>query len=161
MRICSFPPIADKKCKLPILGTMPGKDSLKYNEYYAHPRNTFWKLMFDVLGTPYSNDYKSKQKLLLDNNIALWDVLATCYREGSLDSDILEEEPHDIKGFIDSHPKVSHLLFNGKSSYQFFKRYGKDIELPPILLPSTSPAYVLSYEKKREGWTIIKNLLEQ
>lgn len=159
MRICSFPPIANKKSKLLILGTMPGKDSLKYNQYYAHPRNAFWKLMFDILETPFSSNYKLKQKLLLDNNIALWDVLATCYREGSLDSAILEEEAHDIRGFLDTHPKVSHLAFNGKSSYNFFKKYGKGIELPYLLLPSTSPAYVISYERKLKDWSGIKNII--
>ena len=159
MKICSFPPIAKKDCKLLILGTMPGKDSLKYNEYYAHPRNSFWKLMFDVLQTPYSSEYKKKQKLLFDNKIALWDILASCYREGSLDSDILEEVPHDIQTFLDTHPKVTHLAFNGKSSQQFFKRYAKGISLPSVTLASTSPAYVISYERKLSEWKVIKDFI--
>ncbi len=138
---------------------MPGKDSLKYNEYYAHPRNSFWKLMFDVLKTPYSKDYSAKQTLLFDNKIALWDILATCYREGSLDSDILEEEPHDIQGFLETHPKVTHIAFNGKSSQHFFKRYIKGIDLPSVILPSTSPAYVISYEKKLNEWKVIKDFI--
>lgn len=138
---------------------MPGKDSLKYNEYYAHPRNAFWKLMFDILQTPYSTDYNKKQKLLFDNKIALWDTLANCYREGSLDSDILEEEPNDIQSFLNNHPKIKHIAFNGKASQQFFKQYVKGVILPSVTLPSTSPAYVISYERKLNEWKIIKDFI--
>jgi hypoxanthine-DNA glycosylase len=159
MKICSFPPIAKKDSKLLILGSMPGKDSLKYNEYYAHPRNAFWKLMFDILQTPYSSDYSKKQQLLFDNKIALWDTLANCYREGSLDSDIMEEEPNDIRAFLDTHPKVRNIAFNGKSSQLFFNRYIKGINLPSVTLPSTSPAYVISYEKKLIEWNLIKDFI--
>lgn len=160
MKICSFPPIANAKSKILILGTMPGKDSLKFNEYYAHPRNTFWKLMFDVLGTPFSNDYKVKQSLLLNNKIALWDILETCVREGSLDADILEEEPADLNTFLKTHSKIKHLLFNGKSSHAFFVRHTKGISLPYTILPSTSPAHAIPYEKKIAAWSSIKDLLK-
>lgn len=138
---------------------MPGMDSLKYNEYYAHPRNAFWKLMFDILQTNFSSDYNKKQKLLFDNKIALWDSLASCYREGSLDSDIIEEKPNDIQAFLNTHPKITHIAFNGKSSQHFFNRYIKGITLPTVTLPSTSPAYVISYEKKLNEWKVIKDFI--
>ncbi len=159
MKICSFPPIANSQSKILILGTMPGKDSLKYNQYYAHSRNAFWKIMFTLFNTPFSNDYETKQTLLLENNIALWDVLKACKRESSLDSDILEEEPNDLKLFLTSHPQIHHLFFNGQSSFNFFKTYIKEVALPYTLLPSTSPAYTISLEKKLKEWTLITSSL--
>jgi len=159
MKIFSFPPISNTESRILILGTMPGKDSLKYNQYYAHSRNGFWKIMFTLFNTPFSNDYEVKKTLLLNNNIALWDVLKACKRESSLDSDILEEEPNDLKSFLKNHPKVNHLFFNGQSSLNYFKKHIKEPPLTHTLLPSTSPAYTRSFEKKLNEWSVIKELL--
>jgi hypoxanthine-DNA glycosylase len=159
MKIFSFPPISNAQSKILILGTMPGKDSLKYNQYYAHSRNAFWKIMFALFNTPFSNDYEVKKSLLLNNNIALWDVLKACKRESSLDSDILEEEPNDLKLFLKNHPQINHLFFNGQSSMNYFKHYVKEISLPHTLLPSTSPAYTISLEKKLNQWSVITELI--
>ena len=84
----SFPPISNIESKVLILGTMPGIASLKLNQYYGHTRNNFWKLLFEIFNEPFSTDYEIRKKMLLKNNVALWDVIKVCVREGSLDCDI-------------------------------------------------------------------------
>jgi len=159
MQIFSFPPIVNIESKVLILGTMPGKDSLKFNQYYAHSRNAFWKILFTIFDKPFSNDYNVKQDLLLTNNIALWDVLKACKRKSSLDSDIIEEEANDLEIFLKKHPNINSLIFNGKSSMTFFKKHIKESSLPLITYPSTSPAYTIPLAKKLKEWSEITNLL--
>lgn len=96
----SFDPVADTDSRLLILGSMPGVRSLQMQQYYGHPQNRFWPLVTMLLGyaeVPF--DYADKKQMLLDNRIALWDVLGYCEREGSLDSDITCEQPNDLAGF--------------------------------------------------------------
>jgi len=159
MKIFSFPPIANPQSKILILGTMPGKDSLKFNQYYGHSRNAFWKIMFALFDEPFSTDYNIKRALLLKNNIALWDVLKACKRESSLDSDIIEEEANDLLRFLKNHPSINQLIFNGKSSMNYFMKYAKEISLPYKVLPSTSPAYTISIEKKLNEWSVITKFI--
>ena len=87
----SFPPLISSSAKILILGSLPGEESLKQAQYYAHPRNAFWKIMFTVFNEAYSEDYSVKCELLLKNHIALWDMVHSGNREGSLDSDIKDE----------------------------------------------------------------------
>ncbi len=160
MQIFSFPPIVNSQSKILILGTMPGKDSLKFNQYYGHSRNSFWKIMFTLLDTPFSTDYTIRQALLLNNNIALWDVLKACERKSSLDADIIEEEPNDLELFLKNNPQIIHLFFNGKSAMIYFMKHIKKLTMPYALLPSTSPAHVISLERKIKEWIIITNSLQ-
>lgn len=159
MKIWSFPPVADAESRILILGTMPGKESLRQNEYYANNRNAFWKLMFDMFGAQFSYDYNSKVQLLLDNQIAIWDVLKACEREGSADTNILKEEANDLKSFIETHPSIKHLFFNGQAALAYLERYVKDVGLPAYLLPSSSSAHAISYFNKLERWRTIKPFL--
>ena len=84
-RIQSFPPIISKKSKILILGSIPGTKSLEKKEYYAHPQNHFWKLLFCMFGEEFSADYQDRLKLLEKYHIALWDTIESCEREGSQD----------------------------------------------------------------------------
>lgn len=83
-----FPPIAKPDATILILGSMPGQKSLDENQYYAHPRNSFWPIILKLFKLKGELTYTQREQLLLDNRIAVWDVLKSCYREGSLDSDI-------------------------------------------------------------------------
>ena len=83
-----FPPVAREDAKILILGSMPGQRSLAEQQYYAHPQNSFWRILYRLLNSENTLDYGQKRRLLLDNHIALWDVLKTCERKGSLDADI-------------------------------------------------------------------------
>jgi hypoxanthine-DNA glycosylase len=161
MQTFSFPPIAKANAKILILGSMPGKTSLKFNQYYAFKQNVFWKIMFDLFQTEFSEKYSIKTQLLLDNKIALWDSLKYCERESSLDSDIKNEEINDFQRFYKSHPFIKDVFFNGHASFQFYKKYvGLHQGFTYFTLPSTSPANArMSYAEKRDKWKIIKDTL--
>lgn len=159
MRIFSFPPIADKNSRILILGTMPGKVSLSREQYYAHPQNAFWKIMFALLNEPPHEDYEKKKTLLLNKHIALWDVLKGCERETSADSDILLEEPNNFEAFLAEHKSVQHIFFNGNNPYLYYKRHLITIPLPYTVLPSTSPAHAVAWKTKLEQWRVVETHL--
>ena len=155
--VFSFAPIADLQSKVLILGTMPGKESLREKAYYAHHQNAFWKILFVLFNHPYSTDYQIRKEMLLKNGVALWDVLETCTRHTSLDADIRQEYPNDFLPFLSSHPNISRIFFNGKGAAGYFRKYFPDIDLPMQVLPSTSPAYAIRWESKLEAWKAIIN----
>ena len=134
---------------------MPGNESLKMNQYYAHPRNAFWKIMFAIFDQPFSTDYTIKKSLLLNNQIALWDVLKVCERRGSLDVNIIEEEANNFNDFFEKHSHIQHIFFNGQQSSNYFLK-NQLSGIPFTKLPSTSPAHTMSFQKKLKEWAIIK-----
>lgn len=159
-RIHSFPPLVNEKSRILILGSMPGRESLRRQEYYAHPRNAFWSLLFSLLREQSSALYEKKTDLLLRHGIALWDVLGSCRRASSLDSDIREETTNDFPAFFRRHPRITAVFFNGTKARDSYRRHiGFSSEKNYTLLPSTSPAYPLSLEKKREAWRVILEAL--
>ena len=152
----SFPPLINSSAKILILGSLPGEESLKQAQYYAHPRNTFWKIIFNEA---YSEDYSAKCELLLKNHIALWDMVHSGNREGSLDSDIKNEIPNDIEGLLNEYQGISTILLNGKKAEAMYKRYFNQIPVHTITLPSTSPANAkVSFEEKLKVWKEAINL---
>ncbi len=155
--VYSFPPIADFQSRVLILGTMPGKESLRRYAYYAHPQNAFWKILFALFTHPFSANYGDRKEMLLQNRIALWDVLKTCTRPSSLDTDIRKEEPNDLHQFLLHHQNISEIFFNGKGAAGYFRKYFPDITLPNQTLPSTSPAHAVKWESKLEAWQILIN----
>ncbi len=157
MKKYSFPPISNPDAKILILGTMPGAQSLATNQYYANPRNAFWKILFTLTNSPFSDDYEQRKSLLLENHIALWDVLEVCVRPGSLDSAIEQEVPNDFDSFLKTHPNIRHIYFNGQKAAAFFKKYVKlENEYHLTTLPSTSPAHAgKSFEAKLKDWNVI------
>ncbi len=156
----SFPPIVAPSATTLVLGSMPGKASLDANQYYAHPRNAFWKIMGELYGFSASDDYLTRVAALKRAHIALWDVLRSCERPGSLDSNIVESTiiANDFPTFFKNHPSIERVVFNGGKAEAAFKKY----VLPNLTLkakisfhraPSTSPAHAaLSAEKKRDLW---------
>lgn len=137
---------------------MPSVQSLAANQYYGNPRNAFWKIIFTLFNTPFSTDYEQRKNLLLENRIALWDVLEACVRPGSLDSAIEQEVPNNFNSFLKKHPNIKHIYFNGQKAAAYFKKYIKlenDYQL--TTLPSTSPAHAgKSFEVKLKEWSIIQ-----
>lgn len=151
--IASFPPLVWEAPRLLLLGSMPGIQSLQREQYYAHPQNQFWRLLAAALEQDLPVTYEEKRHLLRRNGIALWDVLAHCDREGSLDSNIKNAVPNDIPGFLNRFPSVSKIGFNGQQSFKYFERsFGAQINLPVAVLPSTSPAYTIPFAQKLEPW---------
>jgi hypoxanthine-DNA glycosylase len=161
-RLRSFPPVADRNARILILGSMPGIKSLNENQYYAHPHNAFWKIMGELVGAHPHLPYEQRLEVLKQAGIALWDVLHSCMREGSLDSDIQHEQTNDFATFFANHPHITHVYFNGSKAEQSFRKFVlKEQALPELTLhrlPSTSPAHAgMRYEEKLDVWRNIKS----
>ena len=166
--ISSFPPVSDENARILILGSMPGRASLRAQQYYAHPRNHFWPIMGELTGAASALPYQERLKILMKNRIALWDVLQCCVRPGSLDSDITDETPNDFISFFAAHPSITHVFFNGQKAAQSFhscflsSRRDPDLRRNDIralknlsftTLPSTSPANASwTFERKLTAW---------
>lgn len=140
----SFSPSIDKKSEILILGSMPGVKSLEEQQYYAHPQNRFWKLMglFCNVENLKDFDYQEKLQTLLKNKIALWDVIQSCNRNGSLDSNIQNELPNDIPELLKQFPNIKIICLNGNKAYTAFNKYFPELfkQYKCHKMPSTSPA---------------------
>lgn len=154
-----FPPIAGPGARILILGSMPGGVSLEKQQYYAHPRNAFWPIMGALLGAGPELPYEERCRVLVDNGVAVWDVLQRCWRPGSLDASIRpdSEVANDFATFFAQYPDVETVCFNGGKAAQAFRRHV--LPLPddccPQLhaLPSTSPAHAaMTREEKQQRW---------
>ena len=157
--LLSFPPIADARARMLILGTMPGKESLRAAQYYAHPRNAFWRIMGELVGAGFELPYDARVQKLKAAGIAVWDVLASCERESSLDADIDAETMvvSDFESFYDAHPKITHVFFNGALAEKVYRIHTQSLHLHRALnyqrLPSTSPAHAgMRYAEKLQAW---------
>jgi hypoxanthine-DNA glycosylase len=149
--IQGLPPISRKNARILILGSMPGKRSLELQQYYAHPQNAFWKIMAKLTGD--GKNYGERTLRLKKHRIALWDVIRTCRRKGSLDSAIRQPRFNDLESFLRKHPEIRHIFLNGSEAYRSFTRYADGRTLPPhTYLPSTSPAHTMSFQRKLNLW---------
>lgn len=140
-----FPPVARADARVLVLGSLPGRRSLEERQYYAHPQNAFWHIMGELVAA--DGDYETRCKRLLESRIALWDVLASSVRPGSMDADIDRHSavPNDFAGFLASHPGIDRIGFNGRKAAELFGRLvepGIDTgSIEMVVLPSTSPAF--------------------
>jgi double-stranded uracil-DNA glycosylase len=162
----SFPPIAHADARVLIVGSMPGQASLAAREYYAHPRNAFWPIMGTLLGFTADSPYAERTGVLRAAGIALWDVLDSCQRPGSLDSAIVPASTavNDFAGFFRSHPEIHHVFFNGVTAESIFRKHVLSkpdrSTLTLVRLPSTSPAHAgLSRDAKLDQWRSILEAL--
>ncbi len=142
---------------------MPGKASLLANQYYAHPRNAFWRIMGELLEFEASAPYEERLQFLIRKRIALWDVLKSCTRESSLDSGIVDSSrvPNDFVTLLSEHLGISAVFFNGAKAESSFTKLvapslPSNIRLDLYRLPSTSPANAsVPYERKLEEWSSV------
>ena len=152
----SFPPLAPPHPKILILGSMPGAVSLAQNQYYAHPQNRFFKMLFRYFDAPFSSDYEARKTLILTNGIALWDAVQACERENSsLDSSIKNPLPNDIAGFIRHYSSVRAILTNGATAAVMLQKHFPHLsaQIPCRALPSTSPANArMDFERLYAVW---------
>lgn len=161
MSLRSFPPAAAKGVRVLVLGSMPGVESLRQQQYYAHPRNAFWPIMGKLFGFSPALPYEQRLEELNRAGVALWDSLGGCERSGSLDSNIREPVPNDIPGLLKKYPAIHAIFCNGAASYQFLKKYHGALfgrsDLAIRQMPSTSPAAAMySFEQKLQQWTAVK-----
>ena len=133
---------------------MPGEKSLELQQYYGNRGNHFWKLMFEVLQENFSTDYNDRVALLKKYNIAVWDVLQYCEREGSLDSNIKNETANDFDSFYSRYPNVSHVFFASKNAAKYYDKYvGRRETIVYDTLPSPSGANASkSFREKLAEW---------
>lgn len=165
-KIYSFPPIVSEASRVLILGAIPGVVSLKAREYYAHPRNAFWRIMGELFGVEPSRPYEERVALVQAAGVALWDSLQTCVRPGSMDKSITDEVANNFQAFFADYPSISHVFFNGTRSEAVFRRHA----LPTLTgdsriytrLPSTSPAHAgMTLKAKVQAWSAVRKALSQ
>ena len=153
-RSYSFAPIIDECSKVLILGTLPGPESLKMNQYYANPYNQFWRIIYKVFNYEFIDPaYDEKAFFLLKHHIALWDIFHSAERKGALDSDIEFEKPNDIPGLLQAYPVIKKILLAGKKAEKSFRKLFPGISVDAVYVPSTSPAYAKKpFEDKVIDW---------
>ena len=146
-----------------MLGTLPGEESLRRGEYYAHPRNLFWPIVFALFGqrAPAAH-YAEKLAFIAAQRIALWDVCEAAQRIASADSTIAEEVPNTIHDLLDAHHGIRAVAFNGSGARRLYERhFARRPELLYLALPSTSPAHArLGFAEKLARWTALRDALQ-
>jgi hypoxanthine-DNA glycosylase len=159
-RIRGFPPIAGQDARVLVLGSMPSAASLAAGQYYAHVRNLFWPITGEICGFDVSVPYAERVARLRTAGMAVWDVVASCVRAGSLDSAIDERSivVNPFAAFLDAHPRIERICFNGRKAEATWGRYVQhelSLSRPLVyrLLPSTSPANAgMPYTRKLRAW---------
>jgi len=156
-RSSGFPPVERADAQVLILGSLPGKRSIEAGEYYAHPKNAFWPIMDMLYGV--SGDYAQRCELLRLSRLALWDVLESSVRPGSMDADIRLDSAraNDFRAFFEAHRELRLVAFNGVKAEQLFGRFVRPClataDLQYVRLPSTSPAYAaMPFSGKLAAW---------
>jgi TDG/mug DNA glycosylase family protein len=160
-----LPPISGSSARVLILGSLPGEESLRRQQYYAHPRNAFWPIMGELFGAAPRLPYADRVEALVANGVAVWDVCAAAHRSGSLDSaiDLDSVEANDFQSFFARHTSIRLVCFNGtKASALYGTRVmpALSADLKSIryqVLPSTSPAHAsVPYGTKRSTWEFVR-----
>ena len=136
---------------------MPGPEALRRQEYYGYPQNHFWKILPQIYGEGELRSYSDKLDFLKRYGIALWDVIASCEREGAADQKIRKHQPNNIPALLKKFPKIEKIFLNGRLAQTLFEKHFNDqIQIPVYYLPSTSPAHAsLSPAQKLEKWRAI------
>jgi len=152
-RLYGLSPIADGEARVLILGSFPSAASLAVQQYYAHRQNQFWRILSAVLGTPLvAAEYSARQSAVKAAGLAIWDVFASCERDGSLDSAIRDARENDFDLLLAKAPALRRVCFNGQAAGRFASRISAS-GLETRVLPSTSPANATwSFERKLAAW---------
>lgn len=160
-QVChEFAPVYDKNSRVLILGSFPSVKSREQQFYYGHPQNRFWKVLAVLTGYPVPETIADKKKMLLENGIAIWDVIAQCEIIGSSDSSIRNVVPTDLEQLLQE-TEIVQIYANGGTAKKLFEKYQKkNCKREIVGLPSTSPANAAySLERLAEAWSCIKNEL--
>ena len=156
----SMQPVGARDALLLILGSLPGEMSLAASRYYAHPQNQFWRLLGAAISEPLATlDYDRRLEVLAERGIALWDVVGEARREGSLDGALRSVRANPLGEFVTAHPRLRAIAFNGKTAARLGRRAIGDAAVPLMIdLPSSSPAYTLSIDRKLAQWQALGGL---
>ncbi|MDR0929912.1 MAG: DNA-deoxyinosine glycosylase [Oscillospiraceae bacterium] len=159
----SFAPVADAASRVLVLGSMPGVASLAAGQYYAHPRNAFWPLVYALWGEDAPADYPARLAFLRAHRIALWDVARTCLREGSGDAAIHAAQPNGLPALFAHCPGIHTICCNGQTAAALLARLlpGACGARTILRMPSTSPAYTLPFDTKLAAWRALREAAER
>lgn len=157
-----LPPVIGERSHTLILGSLPGDESIRTRRYYADPRNQFWTILSRVYQADIEDGYEERIAFLLSHDLALWDVLRSAQRDGSVDYTIRNGDPNDFGPLLRTYPELTAIGFNGRKAYDLFLKYVMKQERSVWLdrsrvgiLPSSSPApgrYVLPLDEKVVRW---------
>jgi len=159
----AFPPVIGDRPRLLILGSMPGEASLRLGQYYGHGRNAFWPILCTLLSVPPDSDYSTRIAALKTHRIALWDVIAACARQGSLDANIRPDSilVNDFGALFDAYPDIRSIAFNGGTAEREYRRRVRPglnhmHRMRYVRLPSTSPAHAgMTFGAKLAAWRVL------
>jgi len=151
-----FPPILDHHTRILFLGSFPSIASFEHSFYYAHPRNLFWPIMETIFDVKFENN-DDKKAFCLEKGIGLWDVIGSCERSNSSDTNLKNCIPNDFEELLKEYPSIKAIGFTGKKSHDLFQKHFKELEIAQVLLPSTSPAHAAM--KKEEKTALYKAVL--
>ena len=163
-RVHGFAPLAAPDARVLILGSLPSQQSLQKHEYYGNPQNAFWRVMGALFDSGLDLPYPQRAATLKRHGIAVWDVLQSSVRPGSMDAAIDRQSatPNDFRTFFDDHRMLELLCFNGKKAAELYERLVAPQRIGTInniefrIMPSTSPAYAsMKFEEKVRLWSII------
>jgi len=156
----SFPPVVDERCRLLVLGSLPGEESLARSRYYANPRNQFWRLIGSVIGRELEPlDYEARLAALLEAGVGLWDTVGSASRRGSLDGAIRDVAANPLAPLVANLPALRAVAFNGGRSAALGAAQLTGSGLALVALPSSSPAYTLPFAAKCERWLQLRDFL--
>jgi double-stranded uracil-DNA glycosylase len=153
-----FPPILDQNTHILFLGSFPSIASFEQAFYYAHPRNAFWPIMESIFAVKLESN-EAKKTFCLNKGIGLWDVIESCERSNSSDTNLKNCIPNDFEKLLREYPNIQAFAFTGKKSHDLFMKFYKDVSVGKVLLPSTSPAHAaMKFEEKKE---VYKSFIEK
>ena len=151
-----LPPAIPAAARLLLLGSFPGDESLRQSQYYAHPRNQFWRLLGEVVAEPlFELPYEMRLQRLARHRIGVWDIIVGCDREGSLDGDIRNASFAQFEWLAKHAPKLKMVAMNGKKAGTA-QRGIAALGYQTLVLPSSSPAYTLPYADKLHAWQALR-----
>ena len=153
MILQGLPPVIDARARLLILGSFPSAASLAARQYYAHPRNQFWRILGEVVGQPLQQmDYAARLVTVQAAGIGIWDVFASCERAGSLDSAIRAAVANPLAALKESAPALRRICFNGRMAARRIREV-EALGWEALILPSTSPAHAgMGFAEKAARW---------
>ena len=153
---CGLPPVTGQEPSVLILGSFPSILSLEKQEYYGNPKNRFWAVIGELFDLSAALPYPDRIARLIQERLALWDVVRCCERPGSADSRIRHPVPNDIAGFVRAHPSIRLVVLNGGTAGRLYHRLAEVPGLPAVTLPSTSPANAgVTFAEKVRAWGVV------
>jgi len=152
-RLECLAPLNQDGVQILILGSMPSEMSLLRQEYYGNPQNDFWRIISAIFNESHPLDYSAKKEMLERHRIGLWDVFASCQREGSLDSNLKVGVVNEIPNMLSENPGIKIILLNGKkAAAKFDRHFSKSVTLPFVYVPSSSRALTMKFSEKVLIW---------